>query len=162
MKALYQYLRNSQCYTKRKIHSIPKDESVVMNWTTESLARKVNSGEKKNHKERRAVEIMLQQTQNSENLKTQGTEERIVGWLLFLLLNREGRNTTVKMKKNAKPKAKRKVTFRSLPSRRLCWWRKRRGVGGDVVQGSWATAHPGLFPPPPHENSAVPAGVDGR
>ena len=35
-----------------------------MNWTTEYLARKVKSGEKKKHKERRAVEIMLQQSRS--------------------------------------------------------------------------------------------------
>lgn len=102
-----------------------------MNWTAEYLARKVKSGEKKKHKERRAVEIMLQQTLSElrKSEVNEVTEERIVGWLLFLILNREGRNTTVKMKKNAKPKAKRKVTFRSLPSRRLCWW----GKDGELV-----------------------------
>lgn len=41
---------------------LTKDESVVMNWTTEHLARKVRIGEKKKHKGRRAVEIMLQQS----------------------------------------------------------------------------------------------------
>lgn len=44
------------------ISYLTKDESVVMNWTTEHLARKVRSGEEKKHKERRAVEIMLQQS----------------------------------------------------------------------------------------------------
>ena len=38
---------------------LTKDEGVVMIWTTEHLARKVRSGEKKKHKGRRAVEIIV-------------------------------------------------------------------------------------------------------
>lgn len=133
-----------------------------MNWTTEYLARKVKSGEKKKHKERRAVEIMLQQTlselRKSEVNKV--TEERIVGWLLFLILNTEGRNTTVKMKER-KTKGKEESDFSEPTFQKALLVGERRGAGGGGVRGSWATVHPDLFPPPPHENSAVPPGVDG-